>query len=165
MDHCIQIGMTQSEMSTQFRTLQVLATLMNEIQKDMMIPCITLCAIPAVSISMVMVVRTPPTNGQILESVTVFFGLFEVVFILLVIFGAMAQVIKQSETTFQELKRHLSECKNQTRLEVHWKRKFYRSCNNIKVKLGSINFIDRLTPLNCVNMANDFTVQLLLCSN
>lgn len=165
LDNCLQAKLLPFQISAQYRTLQVLATLMNEVQKDMIIPCITVIAIPCCAVSLTMVVRTPQQSGHLVESATVIMGLFECVFILLVIFGGMAKVLSESEFTFQQLKRHLSLESSLAKWEIRWKRRFYKSCSNIKVKLGSINFIDRLTPINCINMANDFTVQLLLCYN
>lgn len=43
-------------------------------------------------------------------------------------------------------------------------RRYIRSSGLIKAKFGSSNFIDSVTPLNCVDLANALTVQLLLIS-
>ncbi len=47
-------------------------------------------------------------------------------------------------------------------LEMKWKQRFYRSCAPLKIRFGSINFVDRLTPLACVDFSNGLTMQLLL---
>lgn len=45
--------------------------------------------------------------------------------------------------------------------EVKWKQRFYTSCSSIKIRFASINFVDRLTPLACVDYANGLTLQWL----
>ncbi len=47
-------------------------------------------------------------------------------------------------------------------LAVKWKQRFFKSCTPVKVRFASINFIDRCTPLACLDFANGITLQLLL---
>ncbi len=42
------------------------------------------------------------------------------------------------------------------------KQAFYRSCACIKIRFGSINFVERTTPLKFVDISNTLTVNFLL---
>lgn len=45
-----------------------------------------------------------------------------------------------------------------------WTRRFWRSCGPIKIKFGGNNFLEKLTPLRCLDYAINLTVQFLLLS-
>src|SRR5688572_20787385 len=84
--------------------------------------------------------------------------------------GGMAAMHTQCVDSFRLLNEDLvTEVKKGTvsmtvakRKELRWRRRFYRSCVSIKAMFGSFNFVDALTPLNCIDMGNDLTVNFLL---
>lgn len=100
----------------------------------------------------------------------------EAIFLVVTSVGGMAGVYTESVDVTRKLQksfgviggggfRHLTKvgCGYTERSkEVKWKQRFYKSCNVIKIRFASINFVDRLTPLTCVDFANGLTLQWLL---
>lgn len=81
---------------------------------------------------------------------------------LLVLLAGMAVV-------YVESKRKLDECKRVTELYKvascrRWTKRYWRSCYILKVKFGDGNFLEKLTPLKCLDVAFNLTVQFLLLS-
>lgn len=81
---------------------------------------------------------------------------------LLVLLAGMAVV-------YVESKRKLDECKRVTELYKvtscrTWAKRYWRSCYILKVKFGDGNFLEKLTPLKCLDVAFNLTVQFLLLS-
>lgn len=79
--------------------------------------------------------------------------------------GGMAGVFTESTQVMCKLKRHLCSLylqHSKKREEARWQRRFLRSCTLIKIRFGGFNYVDQLTPVNCMNFANSLTVQLLL---
>ncbi len=100
------------------------------------------------------------TNGLIV----VLFALVvaECVFVLLVIFEGMVGVYKESKYKLRICKRMMNtyesvKCRR-------WIRRYWGSCNVLKIKFGEVNFFEELTPLRCLDLAFNLTVQLILLS-
>lgn len=75
-----------------------------------------------------------------------------------VVLGGYAQVHETSKEVLRKLTRNLlavTKARNE-------RKQFRNSCSVIKVRLGSINFVEALTPLNFVDFANGLAVQILL---
>ncbi len=82
---------------------------------------------------------------------------------LLIIVGQMGMVNQKSSSLIETMKnshKHLEMSVGDRK----WEHRFYRSCSALKILIGSTNFVDELTPLNCLNFSIDCTVNLLLLS-
>lgn len=143
-----------------YRTLYILGLLQNEIQKDPLSQVIATALIILQSVSTSTLIRVKSKSGIVF---TIVLGLIsmDTIIALIFILGVMAQVYTQSKDSLRNCKRALT---YNFRIKPKWTQRFLISCAPIKVRFGSINFIDRMTPLNCVNFANNLTVQLLLVS-
>jgi len=82
--------------------------------------------------------------------------------VLVVLVGGMVGVYLDSKSVFQILWKRLGT--NLPRNERKYLLKYYRSWL-IRINLGSSNFLDALTPLNCLSFAFSITVQILLISS
>lgn len=79
---------------------------------------------------------------------------------LLLCLGTLAIVYKESRITLEKIKDYMAEidCKQERVLT----QKFLRSYVAIKMKFGANNFVEDLTPLNCLSHSLQISVQLLL---
>lgn len=157
--------LTSSQISKQYRMLQILGILSNQIQQRLLIPAIFIAAVPMQAFALHMLIRLPLANGRNLGKLLMF---IEVVFncslVFLVLLGGMSKVYLQSSKCLDQMKRLNSSNSGINLRSNKWLQRFCRSCSLIKVRFASINFIDELTPLNCVNFSNDLSMQLLLLS-
>ncbi len=83
-----------------------------------------------------------------------------ITFLLVYMTTQMAMLHESSDRAFVQLKPKLTVCSS--RKELRLRKRFYRSCWTIKQQFGSHNFVDRLTPFNTINVANNLSVNLLL---
>ncbi len=86
----------------------------------------------------------------------------ECVFVILIVFEGMVGVYKQSKRKLRICKRMVE--KYESVKERKWLRRYWRSCNILKVKFGDGNFFEELTLLRCLDMSLNLTIQLLLLS-
>lgn len=84
--------------------------------------------------------------------------------IILISFGGMSNVFKESMKIFENSKR--LQCQlvviGVPRKIWVWQAKFFKSCAAVLVKFGSNNSVEELTPLNSLNYSLRLAVQLLL---
>ncbi|CAL8118874.1 unnamed protein product [Orchesella dallaii] len=81
---------------------------------------------------------------------------FDCAFIILLVYGGLADVVKASISLHRDLK-------GKAEIQVdRWFRKFIRSCQIIKVHFGETSFIDEMTPLVFEDFVIQQTVSLLL---
>ncbi len=81
-----------------------------------------------------------------------------------VLFTLMSKPYTVSEKVVKELskKNGTFNIRSREPKGKHFLKRVYWSLSFIKVKFGSFNFVDSLTPLNLVHFANELTVQILL---
>ncbi|CAL8146090.1 unnamed protein product [Orchesella dallaii] len=96
-----------------------------------------------------------------------FFGIISIdcFLFLLVCVGGMVGPYVESRKALETLKRqHPSSgfARRGSRYSFRWLQRYVKSCFLIKVKMGKDNFLEELTPLNCVNLAISVTVNILL---
>lgn len=133
---------------------------MNEIQQKIPMSVIVVAGILAQSLSMTTLVKLPWKSDNILSLILYAGVLINCILAMSVTLGGMAGILGQCENTLKNL--HSHNTLTASRKEQRCRKIFYRSCMAIKVRFGSINFVDQLTPLNCINFANDMTLNLLL---
>lgn len=80
---------------------------------------------------------------------------------MLVLIGRMPVVHGESKLALLKVRANTSENVFRSR-EFKWERKFYRSCPPLKVMIGYNNFVEEKTPLTCLNITMNLTVNLLL---
>ncbi|CAL8146970.1 unnamed protein product [Orchesella dallaii] len=152
-----------SEASVTYRNIQVLALLTN-ILVNTAVTGLVFCSILIVALGLAGFVRLEWVSCNFLSLAFCFMMGVNGMFTLIVLLGGMVGVYMESKSVFQALRRNLSVC-----ITEKYKRKFlsrfYKSCRFIRINLGSINFVDTLTPLNCVNFAVNLAVQVLLITN
>ncbi|CAL8128996.1 unnamed protein product [Orchesella dallaii] len=78
----------------------------------------------------------------------------------IVYFGVLAKVYTNSEDAIGSVKEKLKGMKEERRKK--WARKYLRSLAPLKVAVGSVNYVDQLTPFHLFNFYIDQTVNLLL---
>lgn len=149
-------------MTLEYRILQVLGVLMNEIQQKVMVTSVMSAGIWIHCLSLNVLIKMPDGENNILFAGVFLFLTLEGAGCISVVVGGWAQVNIQSENLFQRLNCNLSESAMHGERNVHELRKFFRSCAYVKVKFGTLNYIDRLTPLNSIAFSLDLTVNLLL---
>lgn len=136
---------------------------MNEIQQKVVITVIVIAAVVFHTFTLNTLVKMLAlANRDLLQLLLILFLAEQALFVEIVVIGGMAQVYWQSQECFIQLKRDLTlEVKGNLK-ELKWKLKFYKSCSMVKVRFGSLNFIDRLTALRCMELSNELTMQVLL---
>ncbi len=143
-----------------YRQIQIFNILCNSLQHD----CLGVFMIGVMiflSMSLGLLVKL----GSSLDSGVVIVALLGIViidsgFTLLVILGGMVAVHTASEEILAEAKRLGTA--NLPRNIKMWTKKFWRSCDKVKIRFGDNNFLDKLTPLRCLDTSLNWTIQVLL---
>lgn len=155
-----------------YRQLQLLGSLNNEIQQGIVLTIMLVDGVflHALSLSSVVRLFKQFSEGHPLPMIP--FSVFlmvtiDTLLLVIVTFGGMSAVYRESKHIIKrKAKWHIHSCFDTpsaySRMDLKWQEKFHKSCPLVKVKFGGNNFIEELTPLNCINMAVGMTVQLLL---
>lgn len=152
-----------------YRKLQVLALLMNEIQAYGITDNLIFIVVVAQTVGLCTLINLFQ-NG--INTISAWFLLtlyvvdtFNTTIFIVVIFGIMADVWELSNEAVNNLaiftRVKYTDAKI-TRSEFKMKQIAYQSFNTIKVKFGSLNCLDRLTPLTCLRFVNELTINILL---
>jgi len=78
--------------------------------------------------------------------------------VLMICLGGMVAIRSKSKKVLQENKVMQGETQRESKIY----RKFWQSCPIIKIKFGAQNFVEELTPLNCLDFTVNLAVQFLL---
>ncbi len=145
-----------------FREIQVLAVFMNEIQQWSInsVTAFFVVILHAVCISGL--TRLSWNVGNLLSIMFLIFALFAAIMVKIGVFGLYAGVNGSSNKMVKKLQRKNGLFVRERRSDKKLRQKFYLSCNCLKVYFGSMNFADRLTPLQFIDASNTITVNLLL---
>ncbi len=148
-----------------YRNIQVLNILCNEAQKNVLMPFVILVGIGMESMGTAALLRISWNYENMFWLMC--FGVLAVTAILaiLLVLGGMAQTFQESKSILARLQKKNCGVRlkpRKGRLASKWRKRFYWSCTPVKIRVGEINFIDRHTPLNCLNFANGLTVNILL---
>lgn len=146
-----------------YRTLQILATMMNDIQQMSLVSPIITFAIPLTAFAASVLIRSLQRIDRYAVVAVTANVLINGAAALLLILGCMAQLLQESEKCLKNINTIVADFP-----EVNGRnafKKFFKSCPVVKAKFGSINFVERLTPVNCINFINDLTLQMLLTTN
>ncbi|CAL8146985.1 unnamed protein product [Orchesella dallaii] len=152
-----------SEACVTYRSIQVLALLTNMLLNTT-VTGMVFCSILIEALGLAGFVRLEWVSCNFLSLTFCFMMVVNGMFALIVLLGGMAAVYMESKLIFQALKRNLSVYTTE-KYKRKFLSRFYKSCRLIRINLGSINFFDTLTPLNCVNFSVNLAVQVLLITN
>lgn len=152
--------LVSKKLETAYRTLQVLEILQNEVLCSYiswgLLPMVIFTH--AVSTAVLVSFRD---NSHILRWVLGLAAL-ESIFGQILLLGIFASLYVKSCGVISHGTKVLANLSNPVNLGAKRARKFLKSCSNFKVKIGSINFVDQLTPLNSLDFGNCLAVQLIL---
>lgn len=143
-----------------YRILQILGILLNEVQQHELVTGVIVTAVCLLSLSTTSLTRVNLSRQQNI----IVFGLLLILMIdciltMIVLLGGMALV---NTTSSDRLLRFRKLFVRPSRIEGRVIKKICRSCDTVKIRFGSFNFVNNLTPLKCIDFANNLTVQLLL---
>lgn len=134
---------------------------MNQVQTQMVTTVFTL-ALPYEVLATVLVIKTPFTRENFVYLV-VFINLVMVTLTtVFAVLGVLSQIYTQCMNDFGSIKIYLSYAHGKSKYKAYMQKKYLNSFSPIKVKFGSINFIEKLTPVNAVDFANGLIVNILL---
>lgn len=153
-------GEVSFQVPRMFRHVQLLSNLCNEIQqKLMMIPIISSTIIVS-SFSLATLAHIHFSADNLIIAGILVLAVMDATLVSLFCLGGMVLVNKKSKVLIHKFKsyRHHSELE----MEKLWIRKFAKTCMPIRMKFGSSNFVESLTPLKCLNCAARLTIQILL---
>lgn len=100
------------------------------------------------------------TNSDFIFVSTLVMLLIDAVLVDLVILGQMGAVYRKSHELLDVMK--CAHNPNLTGREQKWEHKFYRSCPPLKIMINSVNFVDGLTPLNCLHLSMTLSANILM---
>ncbi|CAL8146084.1 unnamed protein product [Orchesella dallaii] len=147
-----------------YREIQVLAILNNIINQSAIF-VLTAGVIVLLALCLTATIRLEWHMENIFA--VAFFGIMSIdcFLFLLVCVGGMVSPYVESRKALETLKRQRPKnefVRRGSRYCYRWLQTYVKSCFLIKVKMGKDNFLEELTPLNCVNLAINVTVNILL---
>lgn len=146
----------------QYRTLQCLGILFNEILQKVIVTAVVVCTIVFQAFCSAILISPRDSQKGWIEMGFMILMIVNSVAVLLLLMGGLAGVYVMSNDVLEIAMRHtlvpVKNCRRSRKIDV----RFLRSCQCIKVGLGDLNFVDKTTPLNCIDFSNALTLQLLL---
>ncbi len=138
-----------------FRHIHLLNVLLNGIQKGPPILVFVFAFTVAQALAFSSLVGNLNSDYKVLATlllVTVqcFMGI-------LIIMGQMGVVYQKSNTWIRIMQR-----KNNAIRDRKWEKRFYKSCSTLKIMISGRSFVDKLTPLNCLQYSMTSAASLLL---
>lgn len=148
-----------SRVAVTYRQIQLLAKLNNGIQQKAYMSLIIFSAIVQQSFGVTALLKLPWSAENIIGLVVACILVVDTTAAMVVLLGGMAAVNTTSDEVANKLQKNLTTFRGKER---RWRNRFYKSCGGIRIYFGTFNFVEQLTPLNCIDFANGLTIQLLL---
>lgn len=160
MDYTRNIASCYSA-TLRYRTIHLLSILMNKVIQGELNTFLMIGSVITFSVCEAGLVRLSATPENFIPAIVFVFLLLCCWWSLMLMTDCWGQIHKHSKVLMKKLKHNL--IVSATRRKDYLERKhFHKSCTLLKVNLGEICYIDSLTPLNLVDLANCIAVQLLL---
>ncbi len=143
-----------------YRELQLLNIFCNIVQQS----CLGLgiaAAIFIISASVALLVRI---ENNFLIKLTLGIAAIDSLVCLLLVVSGMTSVHKKSKKILKSVYILQKQRTIMSKSILMWSRKFWISCDCIKIKFGEMNYLEELTPLKCFDFSLNLTVQILLLS-
>ncbi len=147
-----------------YRKLHLLNSLYNQVQKHIL-GVIMICAMLGISISLALLVASLSNSEQeanLIAIIAFVVAIMNSTIILLCFLSEMVAVRTKTENYLMKVKK--LELRQTGREKRMWIRRYWRSCATVKIKFGENNFLEKLTPLRCLDFSVNLTVQFLLLS-
>ncbi len=145
-----------------YRSVQVLASIMIDAKLNIILGVVSMCVVIMQAACLASFVKFSRENSSNGAGILFFSAMVWVCgWFTMGVLGMQAGVYQESKGGLRKGKGNCL-AKNMTTYERKLRQRFLTSCFPIRVGFGSINFVDRLTPLVCIDFANDLTVNLLL---
>ncbi len=141
-----------------YRHIQILAAMLNELQTGP--PILIIISGPTLFSALVMSTLVESWDSDILFVATLVINLVDCIVLIIAVLGQMSTVCRNSSKTIE-----LMSVKPKAyfiKRDHKWEQRFYKSCTPIKVIINSGNFVDSLTPLNCLQLSFSLSVNILL---
>lgn len=141
-----------------FSHIQVLVALLNDFQKGPLI--LTIIAAPIFIFAVALTTVVKSSNIDVIFMFTLFLISVDCVMAIMVILGQMATMYTKSTLIL-----HAMATRKTLWLPVNiqkWEQKFYKSCSPLKILIGGANFVDSVTPLNCLQVAVTLAASILM---
>lgn len=117
-------------------------------------------AIISVGVSLAVIIRSMSKPQNLSLLILMVLDCVNTAFYLIFGLRGLAEVYHQSCRALQRVRGNVvGACGTVNR---KWTRQFLKSCGAIKMKFGGSNFVEMLTPLNCISHAVQLSVQILL---
>lgn len=157
-DNCVDSFDPQQLMK--YKHIQRVANLCNEVLQELIVPTSTVGTITSFSVSFAVVIRSISKSPNLpLVLLLIICGTYSA-FYLIFFLRALADVHDKSHKALQQVK--VSTVTVHRRVEQKWTKRFLKSCRPIRMKFGGSNFVEMLTPLNCISHAMQMSAQILL---
>lgn len=155
------------EVYKKYRQIHILAKLGNDVQQMTLTVGTIALGIISQPISLVALIRLQYSASTLIPFMFVGLTFLETVLFMVVCVGGWSGsgIYQESKVLLRAYNRHIVEFTaigEWTGNRNRWAQRFIKSCQLIKIRFGSLNFIEERTPLNCLDFANNLTVELLL---
>lgn len=150
-----------------YRSVQILNGLANEVQKDIFMLVIMCTTVFMYAVAMTGISLVPWTSNNVISLACFMSMVIYDLILILTMLGGMANIYQDSQRLLRKQRKikYISSSKIIPKLVKHSETQaFYLSCSPIRFKFGELNFVDRLTPLNCTVFAQKVTLQFHLLS-
>ncbi|CAL8132214.1 unnamed protein product [Orchesella dallaii] len=144
-----------------YRKIQVLAILNNAILKTAVLIFLVF-PVFLLAISIAVLVKLDWNSDNVFVIVLFISMICDTIPELLICVGGAVGTYTESKTFLTKLGVSNSDTNLYKGAEFRWLQRFRKSCPPIKIQFGPDNFLEELTPLNCLNSAVNLTMQLLL---
>lgn len=149
-----------------YQELQILGNFNNHIQQSCMTSSMIFTAIvfPAITLTAMIILVPDFTSGNLFPLIFFLFTSVDGFLLIMVLLGGMSLVYKESGDMYSRTLRFQNEAllMGVPQLNRAWKKGYFRPCASVKIRFGSDNFVDILTPLSLLNFPLGLVLQLLL---
>lgn len=143
-----------------YRHIQLLTIICNNIRQKVMLTAGMVGSIITAGTGLAVIIRTPCTPDSL--PVILVMGLLSLNTCLFMLFclGEMAELYMVSKQACKNIKLIIPSVSSQRTRKLTGS--YLRSCGPLRSKFGGNNFVEELTPLNCMSHAFQLAVQILL---
>lgn len=156
----LKLSKFTSDFMTNYRSIQVLSSILLDVRLSVILGVLSVSLVVAQAFCLT-IFTSLLTDKRLNTISNIFFvvsfmGCF---YSLMGILGIQSRVYTASKQMIIANKQCITMDKGRPK---RMKLQYLRSCYPIKIGLNLVNFVDRVTPLVCIDYANDLTVNLLL---
>lgn len=125
-----------------------------------MVPTLIGGCVLELGIALAAVVNVPATPENVPILVVMGMACVDAALVLICGLHGLADVHEKSKKINHAHRLNMPALKSRT--ERKWTEQFIKSCGAIKLKFGGNNFVEKLTPINCISHAFQIAVQIML---